>query len=568
MAIGCRPKYERVIQLEGYSSEEFMLLAVHAAEHLGWQINCVKRGKVEFYTSLSMTSWGERIIVSPVDGEEGHFLARSECTSIQLVDWGRNKKNLEKLISTIPVVDKERKDNPEDFMSAYTFSDDKEECDDEKDMSFLSLITIRKGNIATPLLIYINVALFILMSICGVSLLEPTGISLMKWGADFGPLTLTGDWWRTVTCNFIHIGLIHLIMNMYALLYIGIFLENLIGCRKLITAYLLTGLFSALLSLIVHPETISAGASGAIFGLYGIFLSYLMFNHKIEKHQRKPLLYSIGFFVLYNLLHGASEEGIDNAAHIGGLVSGFVLGIIYIVADKYKSNRISHNIAYISEIVFLTVFAFMFIARTKAIPSEFTEIRDMWDDGTLEEYAESVVSENDIQTSGKDNTGYISNEGNDSIIFTGSDESIGNGKREYVNNVCGFRCVYPRGWKAVIKSDNNCILQLMGISGNCIVFNHNRFSSTQEIDNARNLLLKSMNVFTPESVNINGIPFERISGVVEYPFQSGGTIKLNQSITFYLDKKALDGFIIVSMTVTDVHESQAHEIISSITINR
>ena len=59
------------------------------------------------------------------------------------------------------------------------------------------------------------------MSICGVSLIEPTGISLMKWGADFGPLTLTGDWWRTVTCNFIHIGIIHLLMNMYALLYIG-----------------------------------------------------------------------------------------------------------------------------------------------------------------------------------------------------------------------------------------------------------------------------------------------------------------------------------------------------------
>lgn len=109
-----------------------------------------------------------------------------------------------------------------------------------------------------------------------------------KWGADFGPLTLTGDWWRTITCNFIHIGVIHVLMNMYALLYIGIFLEQLIGGRRLISAYFLTGLFSALASLAMHPETISAGASGSIFGLYGIFLSYLVFHHRIEKGNASP----------------------------------------------------------------------------------------------------------------------------------------------------------------------------------------------------------------------------------------------------------------------------------------
>lgn len=177
------------------------------------------------------------------------------------------------------------------------------------------------------------------MSMCGVSLIEPTGISLMKWGANFGPLTLTGDWWRTVTCNFIHIGIMHLMMNMYALLYIGLFLEKIIGSRKLITAYILTGLFSALLSIIAHPETISAGASGSIFGLYGIFLFYLIFNHKIEKNQRKSLLYSIGIFVIYNLLLGAGKEEIDNAAHIGGLVSGIVLGMMYLLLIRMSLNE-------------------------------------------------------------------------------------------------------------------------------------------------------------------------------------------------------------------------------------
>ena len=235
--------------------------------------------------------------------------------------------------------------------------------DEKANASLRSLLTIRKGNIATPLLTYINVALFVIMAICGVSLIAPTGISIIKWGADFGPLTLTGDWWRTVTCNFIHIGVIHILMNMYALLYIGVFLEQLIGGRRLISAYLLTGLFSALASLTIHPEIISAGASGSIFGLYGIFLSYLIFHHKIEKGQRKSLLYSIGFFVFYNLTSGIRVENIDNAAHIGGLISGVVLGILYLLTDRYAVKKASTLCTSLTEISFVLIFAFLFVDR-------------------------------------------------------------------------------------------------------------------------------------------------------------------------------------------------------------
>ena len=382
------------------------------------------------------------------------------------------------------------------------------------------------------------------MSINGVSLIEPTGISLIKWGADYGPLTLTGDWWRTITCNFIHIGIMHLLMNMYALLYIGLFLEKIIGSRRLITAYFLTGLFSALLSLTVHPETISAGASGSIFGLYGIFLS--------------------NFFVVYNLLLGAKEEGIDNAAHIGGLVSGIVLGIMYFFADKNESKRVSRYITYVAEIIFLIVFSALFMGQTQAVPSDFKEIRTLWDDGILEEYAQTLGAEDNIQESETANSNYILDQKDNSVTFTGSDESIGNGKREYVNKVRGLRCIYPPGWKAVVKSDDNCILQLMGTAGNCFVFNYKKFTSTEEIDNTRNLLLKSFNGAAPEKVNIDGIPFERISGSMEYQLERGGTMNFNQSIFFYMNKNTLDGFIIVTMTANDIHESEARDIIGSI----
>lgn len=494
------------------------------------------------------------------DVQEGHPFARRKCMPEQFADYAESKDNQERFVSTTHTVDTGSADNREDFVE-HNFSDNKER---DNDLSFWSLITPRKGNIATPLLIYINVVLFIVMSINGVSLIEPTGISLMKWGADFGPLTLTGDWWRTVTCNFIHIGIMHLLMNMYALLYIGLFLEKITGTRKLMTAYILTGLFSALLSLTVHPEIISAGASGSIFGLYGIFLSYLIFNHKIEKNQRKSLLYSIGIFVVYNLLLGTGEEGIDNAAHIGGLVSGIVLGIIYFFADKYESKRTSRYIPYVAEMIFLIVFSVLFMGQTKAIPSDFKEIRNMWDDGTLEEYAQTLGAEDKIQESETENIRYIPNQEDNSATFTGSDENIGNGRREYVNKACGLRCTYPTGWNAVRKADDNCILQLMGNAGNCIVFNYKKFSSTQEIDNTRNLLLKSMNGSDPESTNINGIPFERISGSMECLVEGGGSMNFNQSIFFYMNKKTLDGFIIITMTANDTHESEARDIIGSI----
>lgn len=125
---------------------------------------------------------------------------------------------------------------------------------------------------------------------------------------------------------------------MYALLCIGLFLEPLAGRWRIFATYLLTGLCSATASLVIHPEAISAGASGAIFGLYGVSLVYLL-SHRVEREQRRTLLISIGIFILYNLLNGFTRQGIDNAAHIGGLASGCLLGAFYLLADKLAKSK-------------------------------------------------------------------------------------------------------------------------------------------------------------------------------------------------------------------------------------
>ena len=189
---------------------------------------------------------------------------------------------------------------------------------------FLSFFIPRKDFFFTPLLIDINILIFILMVASGVHVLTPDSLSLLNWGANFRPMTQEGDWWRLFTCCFIHIGILHLLMNMYGLLYIGVLLEPLLGRARFLSAYLLAGIISSLTSLWWHDLTVSAGASGAIFGMYGVFLAMLTTN-LIEKEERDALLSSTVVFVGYNLLNGL-RGGIDNAAHIGGLLSGVAIG--------------------------------------------------------------------------------------------------------------------------------------------------------------------------------------------------------------------------------------------------
>jgi rhomboid protease GluP len=205
-------------------------------------------------------------------------------------------------------------------------------------MRFPNFLDPVKGIPITLSLIIINVLLFGAMVSTGVNIMAPDNESLLAWGANFRPMTLDGEYWRLLSSCFLHIGILHLAMNMYALLYIGFLLEPLLGKTRFVTAYLLTGLLASLNSLWWHELTVSAGASGAVFGMYGVFLALLTTN-LIEKTTRKDLLSSIGIFVAYNLMFGL-KDGIDNAAHLGGLISGLVFGYAFVPGLMKPANRL------------------------------------------------------------------------------------------------------------------------------------------------------------------------------------------------------------------------------------
>jgi rhomboid protease GluP len=176
----------------------------------------------------------------------------------------------------------------------------------------------------------INVAVFIAMLLAGVSMLDnPSGADLVHWGANYGPLTVGGQWWRLLTCVFVHGGLLHIGFNMWCLWSLGRIAESVYGHWTFAAVYLISGLAASLASVIWNPSILSVGASGAIFGIAGALIaSFYLGEFSLPRAAMSGTLRSVVVFVGYNLFFGAVIARTDNAAHIGGLLMGLLLGAL------------------------------------------------------------------------------------------------------------------------------------------------------------------------------------------------------------------------------------------------
>ena len=189
-----------------------------------------------------------------------------------------------------------------------------------------------KKMIITPIIIAICVLVFIVMYIWGRG--SEDTITLLMFGANFRPLVQAGEVWRLATSMFLHIGIIHLLVNMYSLLIIGRQLESFLGKWKFLIVYLGSGILGSLLSVVIH-SSISAGASGAIFGLLG---SLLYFGYHYRLYLGTVLKTQVIPIIIINLLIGFMVPGIDNFAHIGGLVGGYLITMAVGIPGKSKKN--------------------------------------------------------------------------------------------------------------------------------------------------------------------------------------------------------------------------------------
>ena len=202
-----------------------------------------------------------------------------------------------------------------------------------------------------PYLILINISVWILLELFGNS---KNSTDLIKFGALFGPFVSEGEYWRLFLSIFIHVGIIHLLFNQLAILIFVRLNENEFNNLKLLTIYIFSGLFANLLSYYMTPFNISAGSSGAIFGMAGSYLSSLLFKKPKNPIENKENLLGISIIILVNLFYGLIDSNIDNWAHIGGLISGFITGL-FLLKIFNSNSSLDRNKKSIKIIFFITI---------------------------------------------------------------------------------------------------------------------------------------------------------------------------------------------------------------------
>jgi len=200
-------------------------------------------------------------------------------------------------------------------------------------------------------IILINFVVFLLMYLFGKDSYDVQ--TLIKFGALYKPFVKNGEFFRLITCAFVHIGVVHLLVNSYSLFIIGSQMESFLGRIKYLFVYLISALCGSLMSIVFH-ETVSAGASGAIFGLLGSMLyfgyNYRVFLGNVLRSQIIPL-------IILNLVVGLFIPGVDVAAHVGGLLGGIIA--TQAVGLKHKTSTFERVNGYIILIIYMLFLGYM-----------------------------------------------------------------------------------------------------------------------------------------------------------------------------------------------------------------
>ena len=384
------PKQEQIIQLKNVDNETALAIAFQTFKNIGWDILFSVENKMLGNTPKSWKSKGQEITVGFTDND---FVVASEMVNGESFDVaGVNKKNVAAFSTAFAEAEKnitgeQLELNKKAIVSLQqqTALAAEQELKEAEEVNKVMNLANSNLNI-TYAIIILNIVVFGLMAYDGAGIFDANGLVHLKWGSNYSPLTLSGDWWRLLSSIFIHFGIIHLAMNMYCLFSIGVYLEPMLGKVKYAAAYLCTGILASLVSLWWHSEPAnSAGASGAVFGLYGLFLA-LLTTDLIPKTVRASMLKSIGIFIVFNLIYGM-KGGVDNSAHIGGLVSGFVIGYLYLISIRQEKKGLKTSWIIPFVVVGSLGAAYLYLSTHSVLTTERNKI--------LSEIKESSFADND-----------------------------------------------------------------------------------------------------------------------------------------------------------------------------
>jgi len=241
----------------------------------------------------------------------------------------------------------------------------------EDHLEFLHAVWSRR-----PLFTYIflgaNILIFLLMALGGGSTNEST---LMAFGVKSNPAIARGEWWRFITPIFIHIGMLHLFFNSYALWIVGPQVEKLYGAARFVILYVLTGVAGVYASYFYHPQSESAGASGAIFGLFGVLLVFgVRYRNSIPPFFKRAVGTGVLPVIVINLIIGFTIPAIDNSAHLGGLLAGAALAAL---VPFQKPGAETPGIFKTVQMVLLAVIVVSFYAVAKNYDGPHLSVRNL-----------------------------------------------------------------------------------------------------------------------------------------------------------------------------------------------
>ena len=342
---GYSPKVEKYIPLGDFPSDRYLIIAQQAIENLGWKLSHLSESGIIAYTGLSLQSYSEEISIRI---KSNFAVFKSECIGVQLffTDYGKNEQNLDKFFHEFEYVEFHLKDIWEhrlaDFQAHIALHDDSY-LDlaplkaKDKIKNVLYLLYPQRDYLVTPILVNLCILYFLFtgFSLVMAFKMKEAGMNpgeiltnvYLKLGGNSRERVLSGEFWRLFSSQFLHISISHLFFNMYTLVYIGLMIENKLGPLSTAMVYLLSGACGALLSVYTHNAGFMIGASGAIMGMFGAFLALLTSN-AFEKNANKALLISTVILVAYMLISGLTGKEIDNSAHFGGFIFGFIIGKI------------------------------------------------------------------------------------------------------------------------------------------------------------------------------------------------------------------------------------------------
>jgi rhomboid protease GluP len=339
------PKKSEIIPMQGYNAATLRALCYGSLLQLKWPVQLAGEKAVLATTKARL---GEDIVTEVADNQVTVTSGLHQSASLDL--FGKNKKNItrfkEALHSCMQTAGHEQLLQWQTALAGEEEQTQRTLQEQQRLHEELNQAMNLSGGkpVVTYIIMGLNVLVFIAMVATGTHFFEPSGMEHLRWGSNFAPLTFTGDWWRILSCTFLHFGIIHLALNMYALYSVGIFLEPMLGKTRYTIAYLCCGALASIASLWWHSTPAnSAGASGAVFGMYGLFIALLTTN-LIPQAAKAGFLQSMGIFVVYNLVYGSGKKGIDNSAHIGGLVAGLAIGYLFYLSIKRPKPLVSKTV--------------------------------------------------------------------------------------------------------------------------------------------------------------------------------------------------------------------------------